>query len=127
RKPCAVSRKYTSSLWMFAHFVRSRPARYPPIDELRTSSTISQMIDAVPIVEADAPTLDHGETDDKPSPAPSARSMRTRAAITNAPAITADQETPEECASLSFRYSTLYSIGAPFLSARLLNIARCSP
>ena len=27
RNPCAVSRKYTSSVWMAVHFVRKRPAR----------------------------------------------------------------------------------------------------
>jgi hypothetical protein len=100
RKPWAVSLKYTSSEWIVAHFVRSRPARYPPIAELRISMTISQMIADVAIPEAEAPVFAQGETEDSPRPAPRARRIRTRAAVTNAPAITADHETPEELASL---------------------------
>jgi hypothetical protein len=55
---------------------------------------------AVPIVEADAPTLDHSETEEKPRPAPNANRISDNAAATNAPPITAAQETPDECASL---------------------------
>jgi hypothetical protein len=54
---------------------------------------------AVPIVDADAPTFDHGETEDKPSPAPNASRMSDSAAATNAPPITAAQDTPDEYAS----------------------------
>jgi hypothetical protein len=34
---------------------------------------INQIIARVPTVDADAPTFDHGETADNPSPAPNAR------------------------------------------------------
>src|SRR5450631_1487572 len=60
---------------------------------------ISHRMVALPIVDADAPTFDHGETEDKPSPAPNASRMSDSAAATNAPPITAAQDTPEECAS----------------------------
>ena len=60
---------------------------------------ISQTMAAVPIVEADAPTFDHGETEDKPSPVPNASRISDNAAATNAPPITAAQDTPDECAS----------------------------
>jgi hypothetical protein len=61
--------------------------------------TMSQRMAAVPTAEADAPLFDHGETEDKPRPVPSASRMSESAAATNAPAITAAQETPDECAS----------------------------
>jgi hypothetical protein len=62
--------------------------------------TISQTIAAAPNVDADAPALEKGETEDRPNPVPKARRIRDRAAVTEAPAITADQETPDEWASL---------------------------
>jgi hypothetical protein len=46
--------------------------------------------------EAEAPALDHGETEDKPTPVPKASKTSERAAATNAPAITAVHETLEE-------------------------------
>src|ERR1017187_8880460 len=70
RKPWAVSRKYTSSEWMETHFVRSRPARYPPIAEAINCIMITHTMAAVPIAEADAPVFVQGEMDDKPKPVP---------------------------------------------------------
>jgi hypothetical protein len=35
---------------------------------------------ALPIVDADAPTFDHGDTEDKPNPAPNASRMSDSAA-----------------------------------------------
>jgi hypothetical protein len=55
---------------------------------------------ALPTVEADAPTLDQGETEEKPNPAPNASKIRDRAAVTKPPPITAAHETPDEFASL---------------------------
>jgi hypothetical protein len=49
-----------------------------------------------PIADADAPASAHGETAEKPIPAPKARSASDNAAATNAPAITAPHDTPEE-------------------------------
>jgi hypothetical protein len=49
--------------------------------------------------EADAAAFDHGETDDKPIPVPSATKISEIAAATNAPLITAAQDTPDENAS----------------------------
>jgi len=49
--------------------------------------------------------LDHKEMDEKPSPVPSESRISEIAAVTKPPAITADQETPEECAS--FRSGTV--------------------
>jgi hypothetical protein len=54
----------------------------------------------VPRAEAEMPLLEYGETDESPRPAPNARRIKESAAVTAAPAITADQETPEEWASL---------------------------
>src|ERR1700730_16814278 len=67
---------------------------------------ISQTMAALPIVEADAPTLwDHGETEDKPIPVPNASRISDNAAATNAPAITAAQDTPDEYASFLTKVS----------------------
>src|ERR1019366_1242265 len=84
-----------SCVWTLTHFVRSRPAKYPPIDEAISCMRTSQMIAVQPTVEADAPAFVHGETADKPIPVPKARSASDKAAATNAPAITAPQDTPE--------------------------------
>ena len=51
-------------------------------------------------VEADAPAFDHIETEEKPSPVPSASRISDNAAATNAPPITAAQDTPDARASL---------------------------
>jgi hypothetical protein len=47
----------------------------------------------------------HGETEDKPAPAPSARRISDKEAATKAPAITADQDTPDEYASFFPEFS----------------------
>src|ERR1700738_3657985 len=60
---------------------------------------MSQITAALLMVEADAPMFDHGETEDKPSPVPNASRISDNAAATNAPPITAAQDTPDECAS----------------------------
>src|ERR1700680_4422271 len=60
---------------------------------------ISQTMAALSMVGADAPTFDHGETEDKPSPVPNASRISDNGAATNAPPITAAQDTPDECAS----------------------------
>jgi hypothetical protein len=54
-----------------------------------------QMMAVQPIIEADAPAFAHGETAERPIPAPKARSASDKAAATNAPAMTAPQDTPE--------------------------------
>jgi hypothetical protein len=58
---------------------------------------ITHTMAAVPIVEADAPVFVQGEMDDKPSPVPRESRIRDIAAVTNAPPITAGQDTPAEC------------------------------
>jgi hypothetical protein len=82
-------------VWTLAHFVRNRPAKYPPIDEAISCIRISQVMAVQPTAEADAPAFAHGEITDKPIPVPKARSASDKAAATNAPAITARQETPK--------------------------------
>src|SRR5580692_8366368 len=67
---------------------------------------ISHIMAAILIFEADAPRFDHGETEDNPAPVPNTRSISHSAAVTNAPAITAAQETPDECASCFTKVST---------------------
>src|ERR1019366_3465883 len=66
---------------------------------------ISQTMAALLMVEADAPTFDHGETEDKPIPVPNASRISDNAAATNAPAITAVQDTPDEYASFLTKLS----------------------
>ena len=61
--------------------------------------TISQTMAALPTADAEAPTFDHGETEDNPSPVPNASRISDNAAATNAPPITAAQDTPDEYAS----------------------------
>jgi hypothetical protein len=57
------------------------------------------------MVETDAPRFDQGETEDAPSPVPNESRMSHNEAATNAPAITAAQETPEEYASFLAKVS----------------------
>src|ERR1035437_973645 len=63
------------------------------MDELMISIRISHTMAAVPTVEADAPTFDHSDTEEKPNPVPSASRISDNAAVTAA------QDTPDECDS----------------------------
>ncbi len=56
------------------------------------------MIAAVPMADV-AAAFDHGDTDSNPNPAPNARRVSDNAAATNAPPMTAPQDTPDEWAS----------------------------
>src|ERR1035438_9168189 len=76
RNPWAVSRKYTSCVWIVAHLVRSRPAKYPPMAEAMICMAINQTMAPLPTAEADAPTFDHGEIEDRPSPVPRSEERR---------------------------------------------------
>src|ERR1019366_2683605 len=69
------------------------------MDELMICIRISHTMAAVPIIEVDAPTFDHTDTEEKPSPVPSASRISDNAAIPNAPPITAAHDTPDECDS----------------------------
>jgi|SRR5580700_214364 hypothetical protein len=60
----------------------------------------SQMMAVQPIAEADAPAFAHGEAAESPTPVPNATRASDKAAATNAPAITAPQDTPELFESL---------------------------
>lgn len=60
----------------------------------------NQRMAAVPIVAAEAPPPDQTETEANPKPVPNASKISERAAVTKLPAKTADQETPDELASL---------------------------
>ena len=61
---------------------------------------ISHRMAAVPIVEVEAPMFDQGETEESPSPVPSASKISDNAAVTKPPPITAAHDTPDEFASL---------------------------
>src|ERR1700759_976079 len=78
RKPWAVSRKCTSVVCTPNHFVRSRPARYPPREDEIIAMTMKYR--PVPIwkVVAETPEFPHGETTVNPIPAPNQRSKRVR-------------------------------------------------
>src|SRR5205085_9194896 len=68
---------------------------------------------AAPNVDADTPAFDQGDTADNPNPAPRAKRIRYKAAATEAPPITAVQETPDECMSpLEFSRSRRGSRGS---------------
>jgi hypothetical protein len=58
--------------------------------------TLSQMMAVQVTADTYPPALDHGEMEDNPIPVPSARRISDNAEETNAPAITADQVTPDE-------------------------------
>lgn len=84
RNPCAVSRKCTSSVCTLAHFVRSRPAKYPPKADAMTWVRINHTIGPLPTAEADAPQFDHGDTAENPKPVPNASRISASEAETNA-------------------------------------------
>jgi len=94
-KPWPVSLKITSSVCTVAHFVRSRPATYPPRLADTTWTTINQTMAPIPIAFADAPSFCHGEVEAKPRAVPSVTSIRPIAAATKAPPRMAPQDTPE--------------------------------
>src|SRR5688500_4606747 len=126
--PCAVSRKYTSSVCTLTHLVRSRPARYPPIAEEIRWTAIIHTIAATPTVFADAPSFAHGEIAERPRPAPSKSRMSASAAATNAPAATAPHETPDACASWRTESAvTTWRAGEAGADASIANLlAKCS-
>ena len=62
--------------------------------------TISQTMAVFLTAEEDAPAFDHGETEDKPTPVPSASRISDIAAATTTPPITAAQDIPDEDVSL---------------------------
>jgi hypothetical protein len=64
--------------------------------EAKICVRISQTIAALPIVAADAPVFDQGETEESPRPVPSDSKINAKEAVTKAPPITAAQETPDE-------------------------------
>jgi hypothetical protein len=66
--------------------------------EAITWETTSHTIAAVPAI-AVAEELDHGETEDNPTPVPNASRISDVAATTKAPPITAAHDTAEEDAS----------------------------
>src|SRR5437773_632719 len=66
----------------------------------------NQMIAVRPIRDDEPAAVDHGEAAaDRPIPVPKASNASDNAAATKAPANTAAQDTPEECAS--FRFPTV--------------------
>jgi hypothetical protein len=64
--------------------------------DARICVRISHAMAPFPTAEADAPTFDQGEIAENPKPVPSESKMSASDAATNAPPITAAQETPDE-------------------------------
>src|SRR5674476_1306703 len=95
RKPCAVSRKSTSCVWTPTHFVRSRPAINPPMVDESIATTMTKRPAPRLKVAADTPEAAHGDTTEKPTPAPKASKTSVSAAVVTLPAITAPQLTAE--------------------------------
>jgi hypothetical protein len=58
------------------------------------------MIAPIPVLDEDKPTFVQAEIEDKAIPVPNASKIRDIAAVENAPAATAPQETPDEYASV---------------------------
>jgi hypothetical protein len=83
-------------VWTLTHFVRSRPARYPPNPADTHCVTTNQMAAPAPNVVADTPELLHGEIEVNPRPVPKTKRMRAVAAAATPPAMIADQVTPDE-------------------------------
>jgi hypothetical protein len=54
----------------------------------------------MPTPDEDSPAFVHGDIADKPIPVPNASNIRDSAAVENAPAVIADQVTPDECSSV---------------------------
>src|SRR5271170_687005 len=69
------------------------------MDDAISSVRISHTIAPFPTAEADEPAPSQGEIAERPIPVPRAAKISDKAAATNAPAITAGQDTPDECAS----------------------------
>src|SRR5579862_11059 len=72
---------------------------YPPTLAEMSSVKLIHTSAPKPTAEGETPAPAQGESDDKPAPAPRDNRIRPRAAVTNAPAIIAGQETPEALAS----------------------------
>src|ERR1017187_8679699 len=60
-----------------------------------TSMAVIQTRAPIPTSDGDMPEVDHGESDESPAPAPSARRIRPSAAATTAPAAIAVHEAAE--------------------------------
>src|ERR1700733_2203818 len=80
RKPCAVSRKKASWVCMPTHFVLNRAARYPPTADDITATTTRYIPLPVLKLDAEMPLSLHGDTAERPRPAPNAISARAKAA-----------------------------------------------
>src|SRR5580658_10171188 len=65
-RPCAVSRKKTSSVCAATQRVRRRPARYPPRPEANNCTAMNHAPANRPKVATDILWLDHGDTDTRP-------------------------------------------------------------
>ena len=80
KKPCAVSRKYTSSVW---HppiwFAADRRDSRPSPDAANCMNVIQRMLET-PNVLASIPSVAQGDTDDSPSPVPSSNRISDSAA-----------------------------------------------
>src|SRR5437762_5281339 len=68
------------------HLVRRRAARYPPIADDMTATRTRYIPLAFLNVAAETPVSDHGDTDERPSPAPKAKRANESAAAATAPA-----------------------------------------
>ena len=85
KRPCAVSRKKTSSVRMPIHLVRRRPAKYPPKADDGHWVTTSHIAATVPKVVGDGLVKDHGETVARPRPRPRVNNMIVTPKAANAP------------------------------------------
>jgi hypothetical protein len=75
-------------------------------------------------VVAGTPELDHGDTEARPNPEPSARRIRESEAAAKAPPRIAGQEIPEEDASRVFRASPACTTSARFTESVTNAISR---
>jgi hypothetical protein len=76
---------------------------YPPIPDDSHWTTTSQIAVITTKVVAELPLFGHGETLERPNPAPIARRRSPTAAITKAPPRMAPQEVPERLAASPVR------------------------
>src|SRR5579872_5912824 len=94
RKPCAVSRNWTSAVSRPIDFRRSRPARYPPNPDEIIAMTMKYSPVPISKLVEEAPRLSQGETTANPNPTPKERSSKVSAQAAAAPARMAPQLTP---------------------------------
>ena len=124
KRPCAVSRKKTSSVRMPTHLVRRRPAKYPPKADDSHWVTTSHIAATVPKVVGDGLVKDHGDTVARPRPGPRVNNMIVTPKAANAPPNIEAHSTAD--AELSTDFSATGAAVSSILAIKLNLSGSCS-